>query len=276
MDGSIIFDFSSKIVENSILSFGVAISLIAFFSCAVLSNFSVKEMFFSCLFISIFGTIFGSIAHYVFYYNDYRIIEEHMPYYFKVCNLAFFKDNTIGFSEDAWMSDHGLIIGIIIGCLFSSFMFKINFLKLLDCTISSICLLLCSFRLLDLLKVRNFGVPTEKSYGIIFPKIDYLPRHATMMYEFILLLITFFVILYIIKKFDFNINCQSRYGFLFFLGLFFIYMSKVIVGLLKVQDNILTNPVSDFFKLGVDQFLAISFLMLSLIFVIYKFPKVED
>lgn len=276
MEGNIVFNFSNRIIENIILSAGIFISIISFLSYVVTCNLKVKRMLYCLIFIVMFGVVFGSIGHYLFYYNDICKLEEYSPYYFKIYNLTFFRDNTIGFSNDEWMSDHGLILGIIFGCLFSSFMFKFNFYRLLDSTILPICILLSTFRILDLFRIRNFGIPTEASYGIIFPKVDYVPRHACMIYESTIILIIFFILLYAFKKTNFNINNSIPNGFLFFIGTLLIYSSKVFIGTLKVQDNLMSNQVLDFLKLGVDQFLSISFLIMSLIFVIYRFPKTKN
>ena len=274
MDANIVFNYSSTLVSNIVLIVGIVISFSAFFYFCISSGFSVTNFFVSYFFIFISSVIFGSLFYYLLYHQDIQTFEPVRAYLFKIYNLAFLKDNTFVISSSAWINDYGIIFGIVFGCILSSFVFNVNLYKLLDCCICPIFILLSSFRLSDLFICKNFGTTTESSFGVIFPSIDMLPRHACMLYEFVLLFIFAAVLFYIVRKI--SIVYKDDYnsdGYMFFLGIFLISVIKISFSVIKIQDNLVSNVLFDSLKLGANQFMCMIFLVFSLIFSVYRFPR---
>ena len=274
MDANIVFDYFSPLTSKIILCIGIFISFSAFFYFCFRSGFGVINLFTSYFFIFVSSLLFGSLFYYLLFHQDIQMFEPVRSYLFKIYNITFFKDNTVGISNPAWVNDFGIIFGIIFGCILSAFVLNINLYRLLDCCICPIFILLSSFRLSDLFICKNFGVPTDISFGVIFPTIDTLPRHACMIYEFVLLFILAAVLFYIVRKLSLIYNGEyNSDGYMFFLGIFLISLIKILFSVIAIQDNLVSNVLFDIFKLGANQFICLCFLVFSLVFAIYRFPR---
>ncbi len=93
------------------------------------------------------------------------------------------------------MSFHGGFIGVIIATyIFSNFK-KLNYKIYFDtiCCVAPIGLFLG--RIANFINGELYGIPTEKPWGIIFPKIDNVMRHPSQIYEALLEGFVLFVIL---------------------------------------------------------------------------------
>ena len=75
-------------------------------------------------------------------------------------------------------------------------------------------------RIANFINSELYGIPTEKSWGVIFPKIDNIPRHPSQIYEALLEGVILFVILnFILSKKFFNHGAISLL-FLILYGIF--------------------------------------------------------
>ena len=93
------------------------------------------------------------------------------------------------------MSFHGGFIGVIIATyIFSNFK-KLNYKIYFDtiCCVAPIGLFLG--RIANFINGELYGIPTEKPWGIIFPKIDNVMRHPSQIYEALLEGFVLFIIL---------------------------------------------------------------------------------
>ena len=93
------------------------------------------------------------------------------------------------------MSFHGGFIGVIIATyIFSNFK-KLNYKIYFDtiCCVAPIGLFLG--RIANFINGELYGIPTEKPWGIIFPKIDNVMRHPSQIYEALLEGLVLFIIL---------------------------------------------------------------------------------
>ncbi len=118
------------------------------------------------------------------------------------------------------MSFHGGFLGVIIATyLFSKFK-SLNYKIYFDiiCCVAPIGLFLG--RLANFINGELYGLPTEKPWGVIFPKIDNLTRHPSQIYEAILEGILLFIILnFFIKRKNIGNGIISSF-FLIFYGFF--------------------------------------------------------
>tara|TARA_B100002052_G_scaffold251811_1_gene240102 strand:- start:10781 stop:11578 length:798 start_codon:yes stop_codon:yes gene_type:complete len=93
------------------------------------------------------------------------------------------------------MSFHGGLVGVIIAIyLFSNFK-NLNYKIYFDtiCCVAPIGLFLG--RIANFINSELYGVPTEKFWGVIFPKVDNISRHPSQIYEAFLEGLVLFVIL---------------------------------------------------------------------------------
>ncbi len=153
----------------------------------------------------IIGIIAGGRLGYVIFYN---------PKFFFENPLEIFKIWTGG------MSFHGGLLGVILSIYFFSFFRNLNYKIYFDtiCCVAPIGIFFG--RTANFINGELYGLPTEKPWGIIFPKIDNLTRHPSQIYEALLEGIFLFVILnFIILKKNFNHGVISSL-FLIIYGIF--------------------------------------------------------
>ena len=128
----------------------------------------------------IIGVIVGGRLGYVIFY-DPQFYLENLSEIFKIRNGG--------------MAFHGGFIGVIIATyIFSNFK-KLNYKIYFDviCCVSPIGLFLG--RIANFINGELYGIPTEKPWGIIFPKIDNVIRHPSQIYEALLEGFVLFIIL---------------------------------------------------------------------------------
>ncbi len=137
----------------------------------------------------IIGIIIGGRIGYVLFYNP-SFYSENLIEIFKIWNGG--------------MSFHGGLIGTIVAIYLFSNVKRLNYKIYFD-TVSAVAPIGIFFgRLANFINSELYGTPTEKPWGIIFPKVDNLTRHPSQIYEALLEGILLFVIVNIIsfkKKF---------------------------------------------------------------------------
>ena len=128
----------------------------------------------------IIGVVVGGRLGYVIFYDPIFYLEN-ISEIFKLWNGG--------------MSFHGGFIGVIIATyIFSNFK-KLNYKIYFDtiCCVAPIGLFLG--RVANFINGELYGIPTEKSWGIIFPKIDNVVRHPSQIYEALLEGFVLFIVL---------------------------------------------------------------------------------
>ncbi len=136
------------------------------------------------------GVIIGGRLGYVIFYN---------PFFYFENILEIFKLWKGG------MSFHGGLIGVIISIYIFSKKRKLSYKVYFD-TISCVAPIGIFFgRIANFINSELYGTPTEKSWGVIFPKIDNIQRHPSQIYEALLEGILLFLILnFMIGRKNFN------------------------------------------------------------------------
>lgn len=93
------------------------------------------------------------------------------------------------------LASHGGGLGLLIGMVFYSRKYQIPFLWLVDRLTLSTAVFAIIVRLANFINAEIVGIPTSVSWGIIFSKIDNLPRHPAQLYEALAYLVIFLVLL---------------------------------------------------------------------------------
>ena len=134
----------------------------------------------------IIGVIIGGRLGYVFFYN---------PFFYFENFLEIFKLWKGG------MSFHGGLVGVILSTYIFSISKGLNYKIYFD-TISCVAPIgIFLGRIANFITSELYGIPTEKPWGVIFPKIDNLPRHPSQIYEALFEgLILFIILNYLIYK----------------------------------------------------------------------------
>ena len=167
------------------------------------------------VFISILSVIIGGRLGYVIFYN--------FDYYLENLNKVFY-------IWEGGMSFHGALIGVFVGLIFLSINNKIKFFKLSDFLVPFIPIGLFLGRIGNFINSELYGSPTNSNWGVIFPLVDSVPRHPSMLYEAFLE----GIVLYLILLF-FKIN-RPPTGTLTAIFLIFYSIFRFCVEFVRVPD----------------------------------------
>jgi phosphatidylglycerol:prolipoprotein diacylglycerol transferase len=140
-------------------------------------------------------------------------------------NLEYYISNPLDIIKiwEGGMSFHGALLGVILGTYLFAVKKNIPTFFLLDiiACVSPIGIFLG--RIANFINGELTGKTTNMFWGVIFPKIDNLPRHPSQLYEaFLEGLVLFFVLILIIFKKNYKIGTSS-YMFLILYGFFRIF-----------------------------------------------------
>ena len=159
----------------------------------------------------IIGIIAGGRFGYILFYNP-SFYFENIPEIFKLWKGG--------------MSFHGGLLGVIFSIYIFSKVKNLNYKIYFD-TISCVAPIgIFLGRIANFINGELYGVPTEKPWGVIFPKIDNLTRHPSQIYEAILEgLVLFLFLNFFVKKKIFNYGGISAL-FIIFYAVFRIFSEK--------------------------------------------------
>ena len=198
----------------------------------------------------IIGVIVGGRLGYVIFYNSSYFIEQPI----EILKLW-----------EGGMSFHGGLIGVIISTYIFSNLKKINYKIYFDviCCVAPIGIFLG--RVANFINSELYGTPTEKPWGIIFPKIDNLTRHPSQLYEAFLEGIVLFILVnfMFLKK---NLN----YGKTSFLFLVLYGIFRIIAEQFREPDKHI-GYILNFISLG--SLLSIAMIIFAFIFVLRINPN---
>ena len=192
----------------------------------------------------IIGVIIGGRLGYVIFYN---------PSYFIESPIQIFK------LWEGGMSFHGGLIGVIVSTYIFSNLKKLNYKIYFDliCCVAPIGIFLG--RVANFINSELYGTPTEKPWGVIFPKIDNLTRHPSQLYEAFLEGIVLFVLInfLFLKK-------KLNYGIISFVFLISYSFFRILVEQFREPDKHI-GYIFNFMSLG--SLLSIAMIIFAFIFV---------
>ena len=167
------------------------------------------------VFIMILSVVIGGRLGYVLFYN--------FDYYSENLNKVFY-------IWEGGMSFHGALIGAYVGLIFLSIKNKIKFFKLSDFLVPFIPIGLFLGRTGNFINSELYGSPTNSNWGVIFPLIDSVPRHPSMLYEAFLEGIVLYLLLSFFKM------TRPATGTLTAIFLIFYSIFRFCVEFVRVPD----------------------------------------
>ena len=201
----------------------------------------------------IIGIIVGGRLGYILFYNFSFYIANPFEI-FKVWNGG--------------MSFHGGLLGVIITTYIFSNIKNLNFKIYFD-TISCVAPIgIFLGRIANFINGELYGLPTEKPWGIIFPKIDNLARHPSQLYEAVLEGIILFLILnfFLLKKI-FN------YGKISFLFLILYGIFRILSEQFRQPDEHIGYLMG---YLSVGSILSIGMILFGILFLLKSNPNEKN
>ena len=151
--------------------------LFAFIGFLQLGKFQIKtrpwlswneKMLDDAFFYGAIGVIAGGRLGYILFYQLQYYIREPIEI------IALWKGG---------MSFHGGFLGVLIAMIFMAKKYKITLLSILDFIAPLVPLGLAFGRIGNFINGELWGRPTQFYLGMIFPKIDDIPRHPSQLYE---------------------------------------------------------------------------------------------
>lgn len=137
------------------------------------------------LFYGVLGVILGGRLGEVLFYNP----GYYFSHPFKI--LAVWEGG---------MSFHGGFLGVMAAMAFFSWQHKLRWLELMDFIAPLVPPGLAFGRLGNFINGELWGRPTDLPWGMVFPRVDNLPRHPSQLYEFALEGVLLFAILWIYAR----------------------------------------------------------------------------
>ncbi len=179
-------------------------------------------------------------------------------------NLTFFLNNPweIIFINHGGLSSHGLTIGLLLTLYFFVKKKKINIKNYLDILILPIPLLAFFIRIGNFFNSEIIGKTSSVPWCVYFPRNDlnFVCRHPSQIYEAIIALIIFFIILKTHQK----KQNKLQTGFIFHLFLLLYFSSRFLVEFFKEKQVLLDFPLS------MGQVLSIPFIVYSVYWLFKK------
>ncbi len=185
------------------------------------------------------ATIIGArLGHVIFYEFDYYILNIHEVLYIWQGGLA----------------SHGATVGILLALwLFIRKHPDIRFFWLTDRLTIPVILGGAFVRLGNFFNSEIYGLPTEVPWAVIFARIDMLPRHPTMLYEAIICIIIFVVLVAMYRYYQ-KFPPEGLLTGIFMITLF---TSRFFVEYTKVEQA----PFTETWLFGMGQLLSLPFII---------------
>lgn len=196
----------------------------------------------------ILGTVVGARLGHCFFYEP-----------------AYYLANPIKllYVWEGGLASHGAAIGILTSLwLYVKKRPHITFMWIVDRIVIVVALAGCFIRLGNFFNSEIIGAATDVPWGVIFSKVDELPRHPAQIYEALAYLVSFFVLYFTYTK----KHKELGSGYLFGLFLILIFGVRFFVEFVKEPQVAFEATMI----LNMGQILSIPFVILGVVLVIIR------
>ena len=198
------------------------------------------------LYFVMIGTIIGARLGHVFFYD-----------------WAYYKNHLIEIPM-IWkggLASHGAAIGIILALyLYSKKVTKKSILWALDRVVITVAAAAILIRTGNFFNSEIIGLPTGTDWGIVFQRIDFVPRHPAQLYEAACYLLIFLLLYFGFFKWNWN----KRQGMLFGVFLIGVFTARFFIEFVKENQVDFENTMS----LNMGQWLSIPLVLTGLFFLL--------
>ncbi len=210
------------------------------------------------------GIIAGArLGHCLFYEPSYYLshpLEMILP-------VTFPPDGGIKFIGYQGLASHGGVLGLLIGLFFYSRKTKHSMIDILDLIAVVVGVSLGFIRLGNFMNSEIIGMPTTKPWGVIFERVDNLPRHPSQLYE----AISYFIILAIMIILYLKMRDKLKNGILFGLATVLFFIARFLIEFLKEDQVGFEEGMT--FNMG--QLLSLPYIAVGIGFIIYGLWKTK-
>jgi prolipoprotein diacylglyceryl transferase len=215
--------------------------------------------------LSIYGMIGimagARLGHCLFYEPSYYLshpLEMILP-------ITFPPDGGVKFIGYQGLASHGGALGLLIVLYFYSRKTKHSMIDTID-LIAVVAALGSGFiRLANFMNSEIIGMPTTKPWGIIFERVDNIPRHPAQLYEAISYFLIFAIMILLYKR----QREKLKNGFFFGLVLVLIFTARFIIEFVKENQVGFEDGMT--FNMG--QLLSLPYIFVGIGFIIFGIRK---
>jgi phosphatidylglycerol---prolipoprotein diacylglyceryl transferase len=215
--------------------------------------------------LSIYGMI-GILAgarlgHCLFYEPSYYLshpLEMILP-------ITFLPGGGIKFIGYQGLASHGGVLGLLIAIYFYSRKTKHSMIDTFDLIAVVSGLSFGFIRLGNFMNSEIIGIPTTKPWGVIFERVDSIPRHPAQLYEAISYFIIFTIMMILYKK----MRDKLKNGFFFGLAAVLYFSARFIIEFVKENQV----GFEDRMTLNMGQLLSFPYIAVGFGFIIYGLMK---
>jgi phosphatidylglycerol---prolipoprotein diacylglyceryl transferase len=208
------------------------------------------------------GILVGArLGHCLFYEPSYYLshpLEMVLP-------ITFPPDGGIKFIGYQGLASHGGVLGLLIALYFYSRKTKHSMIDTIDLIAVVAGLSFGFIRLGNFMNSEIIGIPTTKPWGVIFERVDNVPRHPAQLYEAISYFIIFAIMMILYKK----MRDRLKNGFLFGLATVLFFTARFIIEFVKENQV----GFEDGMILNMGQLLSLPYIVVGIGFIIYGLMK---
>ncbi len=166
------------------------------------------------------------------------------------------------------LSSHGATVGLFVSYLIWIFVHKVKFVKYADVLAIGMPLTAAFVRIGNFFNSEIVGIKTGGDYGVIFKRLgENFPRHPAQLYEAILCLAVFGVLIFVYKKY---------FGKVKPLTILFLFVGLYFAGRFFVEFYKDLHVLPESFPLSIGQVLSIVPVILAIGFFVYTSVKRRD
>jgi len=210
----------------------------------------------------IIGILAGArLGHCLFYEPSYYLshpLEMILP-------ITFPPDGGIKFIGYQGLASHGGVLGLMIALYVYSRKTKHSLSDTIDLIAVVSGLSFVFIRLGNFMNSEIIGMPTTLPWGVIFERVDNLPRHPAQLYEAISYCIIFAFMMILYKK----RRDRLKNGFFFGLGSVLFFTARFVIEFVK-EDQV---GFEEGMTLNMGQLLSLPYIAVGIGFIIYGLWK---
>ena len=160
------------------------------------------------------------------------------------------------------LASHGGAIGVLTAIILYCRKYRFDFLWVVDGVAIATPVTGAFIRFGNFMNSEIIGEPTNTNYGVVFQRVDLLPRHPTQLYEAFAYLIIFLVLLWIYSR----QTGERKDGYIFGLFLVLLFGARFLIEFFKLNQVDFESGMI----INMGQILSIPFVLIGLTLMIWK------
>lgn len=224
-------------------------------------NISLKNLEKLAIYVLIGIFVGARLGHCLFYEPSYFLsnpLEMFLP-------IKFTADGGIKLIGYQGLASHGGILGILIALYFYSRNTKHSMINTIDLIAIVAGIGFGAIRLGNFMNSEIIGVPTTKPWGVIFERIDNIPRHPAQLYEALAYFIICAIMIFLYNK----MRDKFKNGLFFGTATILFFIARFLIEFVKENQV----RYEDTMTLNMGQLLSLPYLVVGIGFIIYGLWK---